>query len=337
MAKAYNIHVWKTAPFLRLLLPVIAGIILEFYFKFPIKLMLAIAIGCAVSYIIFCLLPLVYRFKFQAIGGIIITIFMINAGGFLLWQKDIRNHKNWYGNVYNDSSYIIATINEPPVEKNKSYKVIANVDGILRGNSAYHTTGKLLLYFAKDSFTGNIEYGSRVIIKKQIQEIKNSGNPAAFNYARYCAFQQIFHQAYLKKDNWFLLKGNNGNEIQRTIFATQKFIVSVLNKYISGNNEAALANALLIGYKVDLDKDLVQAYSNAGVVHLIAISGMHLALIYALLILVISKVPYLKRSKIGSVVVILLCLWFFSLAYRRFRFCIALCCYVYIYCCRKCV
>jgi len=57
----------------------------------------------------------------------------------------------------------------------------------------------------------------------------------------------------------------------------------------------------------------VQAYSNAGVVHLIAISGLHLALIYALLIWLISKIPYLKKSKIASVIVILLCLWFFSL------------------------
>jgi len=153
----------------------------------------------------------------------------------------------------------------------------------------------------------------RIIIKKQTQEIKNSGNPAAFNYARYCAFQQIFYQAYLKKTDWILLRENNGNQFKTAVFATQKFVVAVLNKYINGNDEAALAKALLIGYKIDLDKDLVQAYSNVGVVHLIAISGMHLALIYALLIWLISKIPYLKKSKIAGVAVILLCLWFFSL------------------------
>jgi competence protein ComEC len=39
----------------------------------------------------------------------------------------------------------------------------------------------------------------------------------------------------------------------------------------------------LIGYKDDLDKTLVQSYSNTGVVHVIAISGLHLGLIYWLL------------------------------------------------------
>ena len=46
----------------------------------------------------------------------------------------------------------------------------------------------------------------------------------------------------------------------------------------SGKDELGIAEALLIGYTHDLDKDLVQAYSNTGVVHIIAISGMHLGL-----------------------------------------------------------
>lgn len=57
----------------------------------------------------------------------------------------------------------------------------------------------------------------------------------------------------------------------------------------SGMDELAIAEALLIGYTNDLDKDLVQAYSNTGVVHIIAISGMHLGLIYVLLVLFWQK------------------------------------------------
>ena len=80
-----------------------------------------------------------------------------------------------------------------------------------------------------------------------------------------------------------------------------------------GKDESALAKALLIGYKVDLDKDLVQAYSNAGVVHLIAISGLHLALIYALLLWFTVRVPLIKRSEPLRLIVILCGLWFFSI------------------------
>ena len=54
----------------------------------------------------------------------------------------------------------------------------------------------------------------RSLSGKSLPEIKNSGNPAAFNYERYCAFQQIFHQCYLKKNDWVLLKGKEVNCVQ---------------------------------------------------------------------------------------------------------------------------
>lgn len=313
MSKNYKIYIWKKATFLRLLLPVIAGIIIQFYFKLQLQFIVITASILFISYIIFSLLPLAYRFILHAAGGVVINLFMITLGLFLTWHKDIRTRSNWYGNFYDSSAYIIASISEPPIEKGRSFKSVASVDGIVKGNTVYTTSGKLLLYFSKDSFPNSIKYGSRIIIKKNLQEIKNSGNPAAFNYQRYCAFQQIFHQCYLKKNDWVLLKGSNGNFYKQTMFKTREFVVNTLDKYIKGNDEPALAKALLIGYKIDLDKDLVQAYSNVGVVHLIAISGLHLALIYALLFWITARIPFINKSKFLRLSVILFCLWFFSL------------------------
>ena len=312
MSKTYNIYIWKKATFLRLLLPVIAGIVLQFFIGFQVQTILIAATILAVLFVTFSLLPLVHRFKHHSIVGIIITLFMVVMGFFVIYQKDVRHQHNWYGNFYDSSSYFVATILEPPVEKNKSFKAIASIDAIIKKDTGYATTGKVLLYFAKDSST-HFTYGNRILIKKDLQEIKNSGNPAAFNYARYCAFQQIFRQCYLTKRDWILLPGNNTGLYKTTMFATRQYVVDIIHKYIKGVDEPALAEALLIGYKVDLDKDLVQAYSNVGVVHLIAISGLHLALIYALLFWITARIPLVNKSKFVRLAVILFCLWFFSL------------------------
>ena len=312
MAKSYKIRIWKHAPFLRLLIPVIFGIILEYYCRLDIRTILIFGTLLILFFIIFSILRLSIRFKLQVIPGIIITAFFMNAGAFLLWNKDVRNHNGWYGNQCDSSSYIIATISEPPIEKNKSYKALARVDAIIKKDSAFNTKGKLLIYFLKDSVSDKIIYGSRIIIKSKPQEIKNSGNPAAFDYKRYCAFQQIFHQCYLKKTDWILLKDNNGSYYERTKFNARSFVINVINKYITGRDEASLAEALLIGYRVDLDKDLVQAYSNAGVIHLIVIAGLHLGLIYLLLIWITGKIPVIKKSKVASFILIFLCLWGFA-------------------------
>jgi competence protein ComEC len=313
MAKAYKIYIWKKAPFLRLLLPLISGIIIGFYFSFQVSHIIVAAIFLLSAFLLFTVLPEAHRFKYRAVQGIIISLFIIVFGLFITWQKDIRNNKNWYGNYSSDSCSMVVMVAEPPTEKAKSYKALVSVQYVINKEIQQNGKGNILVYFAKDSFSENLKYGDRIILSKQLQPIKNTGNPGAFDYVRYCAFQQIFHQVYLKQNEWKLLPENNARLYHSVIFDTRDYILKTLDKYISGADESALAKALLIGYRIDLDKDLVQAYSNVGVVHLIAISGMHLALIYYLLLWLSAKIPGIKKSAVLRLVLILFCLWFFSL------------------------
>lgn len=307
------IFIWKRSPFFRLLIPVICGIILQFYCEIEIGIICWFTAISMVLFGLFSFLPEVYRFRFRAAQGIIISLFLVAFGSLITWQKDVRNHRDWYGNFIVSKSYIVATIKEPPVEKAKSYKALVTVETIVNKEVQRNLKGKALVYLAKDSTSKRLEYGDRIIFIKPFQPIKNSGNPGAFDYAQYCAFQQIFQQVYLKKNEWVLLKENHASFFKSIIFKTRDYVLKTLENYIPGNDESSLAKALLIGYRVDLDKDLVQAYSNVGVVHLIAISGMHLALIYYFLVWIFARIPFIKKSKVASLFLILFCLWFFAL------------------------
>ncbi len=309
------IPVWKKAPFLRLLIPVIIGILLQWYIQFDWEQILLAAVCFAIAFTAFQLLPLVLRFKFQTLQGFLINLLLVVMGLFITYQKDIRHWENWFGNIYHDSDYIIATINEPLLEKNKSYKAEAVVDNILHNETVKNTAGKIIIYFEKDSANElSLKYGDKILISKKLQEIRNSGNPGAFNYQRYSAFRQIFHNVFLKKNDWLLLDGKNINPFNQFLFTARRNVLNILQKNMQGHDDQlAIAEALLIGYTQDLDKDLVQAYSNTGVVHIIAISGMHLALIYVMLVWIFSKMPFIRKSKIIKVIFILSCLWLFSL------------------------
>ena len=313
MSKSNHLFIWKKAPFVRLLLPLIAGIILQFYFKFQFNVIAIAAIILLFLFINFSFLPEAFRFRFRIIQGFIISIFLIALGAFITWQKDNRNDSEWYGNVKSSENFLVATINEPPVEKAKSYKALVTIKSCLNKGFHRNVKGKALIYFAKDSCSSKLEYGDEIIFTKPLQDIKNSGNPGAFDYAQYCEFQQIYQQVFLKKNEWILLKEQDAFFLKYIIFKTRDYILKSLQDYIPGPDESSLAKALLIGYRVDLDKDLVQAYSNVGVVHLIAISGMHLALIYFFLVWLFAKIPVIKKSKFTRLVLILFCLWFFSL------------------------
>ena len=314
MAKSYNIPLWKSSPFVRLVLPLVMGIVFQWYIQIPFITNAICLTTLIITLSIFNFLPIGKRYKYRWLQGLFINAIVFCVAIFLCWQKDIRNNKNWFGNYYNESTTLVIKINEPPIVKDKSIKADGIVEAIIQNGITQKAEGKLLIYFSKEDSIIPPKYGDKILIQGGLQMIKNAGNPGGFNYSRYMIFQQTLHQVYLKKDKFFLLNKHSENKLYSFIFWAREAVINTLQKYIVGNKKVSgIAEALLIGYKEDLDKDVVQAYSNTGVVHIIAISGMHLGLIYLGLVWLFSKLPFIKRSTITRVVLILVCLWLFSL------------------------
>jgi competence protein ComEC len=313
------IHLWKKAPFIRFLLPLVTGIIVQWHLQLQ-PLILWSLLLCAVTVVmIVFFIPFFERYKLSSLNGIAIAAIFIAIGGLLSWYKNIQHDINWFGNKYENTNSIIVTLDEDPIEKNKSFKANASVNFILKNDSLIKTKGTIILYFKKDSLFPQLTYGAQLVINKPLQEIKNSGNPGGFDYKRYSLFQGITHQVYLRasvpsgKENEFeILSTTDKSFFKQFINSSRAKVLRILRKNIKGEKELGLAEALLIGYKDDLDKTLVQSYSNTGVVHVIAISGLHLGLIYWLLTWIFKP---LQKRKIRWLrpVFILTGLWLFSL------------------------
>ena len=314
MRVPYYIPFWKTAPLTRLLLPLISGIIVQWYLQFT-SLFIIICIACfAIAFLLIYFFPPSGIYYLRKLQGTIFYLLIASIALLLTWQKDSRHGALWYGNFYTDSSVLLVKINEPLVEKTRSFKAEALLVAVLNGNRQQAATGKLLLYFSKDSAAPALQYGQLILIKKPLQPIKNSGNPGAFNYQRYAAFQQLNHQLFLKPGDWITTNEVQVNIFYSFLYHSREYVLNALQNYISNSHqELGIAEALLIGYKEDLDKDLVQAYSNTGVVHIIAISGLHLGLIYAVLLWVLNRLPLIKKSRHAKVILLISCLWLFSL------------------------
>ena len=314
MTAKYEIPLWKKAPFIRILLPFLIGIIIQYYFESPYYFILSSVGITAFTYLIFSVIPLAYRYSFKWVQGVLISLIIFFAGMMIVWQKDVRNDSNWFGHLYNDSSSLIIKVNEPLIEKDKSFKAEGRVEKIIKNGTGKNVTGRILLYFSKEDLTRLPKYGDKILISGGLQLIKNAGNPGGFNYSRYMAFQQTFYQVFLNQNKFVLLNLHNENALYSFIYNARKKVINILQEFVKGNKKVTgIAEALLIGYKEDLDKDVVQAYSNTGVVHIIAISGMHLGLIYAVLVWIFLRLPLIKKSTAIRVVTILTCLWLFSL------------------------
>lgn len=305
-----KIYLWQKAPALRLLVPFVAGILLQWYLQPPLVLVWVITGFFAASTIIFQLLPLRLRFKAAALQGFVLTGLIAAAAMLIVQCNDVRNNAYWFGKNDAENDALLLTLQEPLVEKPNSYKALASVENDIRNDSLLPVNGKVILYFKKDAAT-NLTYGSQLWVFKKVESIKNSGNPFGFDYRRYALFAGITHQAYLTEKDFIVLPTENKRWFAKVIFSLRKKIVTILKTHISGGRETGLAEALLIGYKDDLDKTLVQSYSNTGVVHIIAISGLHVGLIYGLLLLLTKSLRGKKLHWLRFFIV-LAALWAFG-------------------------
>ena len=308
-----NVSIWKKAPFIRLLIPFITGIILQWYLQIPSLLWVLIFLLAFIVFICFFFLPFFSRYKLSVLNGLSVMFIFISSGAMLVRHNDMRLEKDWFGNFTKNEPAFIITLNENLVEKTKSLKANATVNAVLDKNETYAATGNLIVYFTKDNSMPALSYGSKIIIRKPLQEIKNTGNPGSFDYKRYCLFQQLTHQVYLKKGDFILLPEKSEYWLTKLINNIREGVLNIIRTYIPGEKEKGLAEALLIGYKDDLDKTLVQSYTNTGVVHIIAISGLHLGLIYWLLVKLLTPLRRRKHTRWLRPVLIIAGLWLFSL------------------------
>lgn len=316
MFKPLNTQFWIRAPFVRLLLPLLSGILVQWYYPLSHVVLVPLFIFFFFGLLIYHLLPITYRYKFSSVGGAAVFIALFLFGMLLLWHNDVKKDPAWYGHSLTPNNFISVNIAEPLIEKTNSIKADGNVVSILdsTGKSSAATIGKVILYFAKTPKAASLNYGDEIILSASLQKIKNIGNPGGFNYERYAAFQGLYHTVYLRDSDYVVTGLAIKDFFKEAIYNAREYIVNVLQRYVQGNKDAvAVAEALLIGYKHDLDKDLVQAYSNTGVVHIIAISGLHLGLIYLLLVWLFSKLPFIKNNRYLKTAFILVCLWGFAL------------------------
>ncbi len=305
-----TLPIWKEAPFTRFLIPFISAIIAEWYGNIRISFIWTIFFTSLCTLILFAQSKFVLQFKYNWIKGSLLNSLLFCLGYFVTGFNDYSQHGS--RQLYKKGDVVIANIEEPLIEKSKTLKAEASIQFIVRKDSLLLTKSHILIYLQKDSTTFLMNYGSQIVFTKPVQPIRNAGNPGAFDYQQYCSFQHIYGQVYLTKKDFIILPKKKENFFKKFLFILRKKIVNNLQTYIKGKKETGLAEALLIGYKNDLDKDLIQSYTNTGVVHIIAISGLHLALIYSLLQFSLKKVGGKKNSRWIKPIILITCLWSFS-------------------------
>src|SRR5690606_26941692 len=120
----------------------------------------------------------------------------------------------------------------------------------------------------------------------------------------------IFHQVFIKSDNyWVTDHYKNWNWFWFTL--QNKLINSFKIHHFKPEIQAVL-NALLFGQRKLIDKETLTTYSNAGIVHILAISGLHVGILYLMLLYLLKPLKRVKKGAIFSIIITLTFLWSFA-------------------------
>jgi competence protein ComEC len=298
---------WKI-PFLRLLLPFIAGIVLAGNVHIFSHLWLGLILFAFA-------LTLVYRPFFDHnlsyhnrwIFGLIINAGLICIGAYL-GVKSLEYDKN-----LGKSEILICLVNEPVKEGANSFKTELKVKSYLSDKIWHQSNQKILAYLEKDSLVKNLNYGDLIVIKAKLDEISNARNPGEFDYKKFLNRKQIHFRTYLNSENWQFIGANEGNPLFRFAYQVKQKTLDIYSRSGISGDEFGLLAALTLGTKDYLSEDIIEAYSSTGAMHILAVSGLHVGIIF----FVLNYVFYFFRRdpllRIVQAIALILAIWCFAL------------------------
>ena len=190
---------------------------------------------------------------------------------------------------------------------NYYYRYLAGVDQ-LDGNSS----GGLILCRLPIEKNAKLAVGDNILVWAAASEINTPRNPFQFDYKKYMEDQGVLLQMMLDETNYISLNSDDSKPLDRL----QKFryrIIQQLKQLDFGKNERAVIQALLLGHRHDIDKELSDHYKAAGAMHIMAISGLHVGVILVLINFLLRPLKHITKGRLIQLIISLCILWSFAL------------------------
>jgi competence protein ComEC len=299
--------------FVRLVIFLIAGILLHeqtdaFY---TIFLYSFIALGLIYGLLYLLASTFLKHLRFN-IWHAMVGYGVVFCFGYLITYHKTSVHTT--SNLMNDTANVLfykAVISNEVREREKFLQTEAEVSEVKSHTGWHHVSGKVMLNIRR-SDSLQLTYGDVILVKGSPQIIPEPLNPQQFNYKKYLSHQQIYHQHFIQANQLLVLFNKPSNWFLEKSIAIRRYFDKRLKELVPTEQEYAIATGIILGVKDALDNDLKQAYSSAGAMHILAVSGMHVALLFEVLVLLLGGLKKLKFGNLIFAIVVLAILWFYS-------------------------
>ncbi|MBK6933461.1 MAG: ComEC family competence protein [Saprospirales bacterium] len=302
----------RQIPFLRLFLPWAAGIVAGVWQDRPVP-GLAQGLLAAAAFMLF-FVRIRYAYRFRWVFGLLVAVVLFLAGYWHAVQYDERKQANHFSHSGAAVQYFTGIVYDAPSRGSK-IKIPLRLEAAGPSAGALRPcSGQVLLFFEPTPASERLVYGDRLWIQTPIRPVEAPKNPDAFDYRRYLHFQNIHFQAFVKDRSYGVIATGQGHPLWRVAYRWRLRLLEVLRDYFPGRDEYAVASALLVGYKDELSEDLRASYAETGSMHALAVSGTHVGLLYAGMLVLLRRIPWRGQSRRwGETSLALAGIWAFAL------------------------
>jgi len=303
---------WRTVPFFRLALPFIAGIWLaagrEVSLYKPIFLAFPVLFG---------MLWFFWRrrtgFQSRWVFGAVLSVFLFLFGYQLTALHHEFNRPNHFKNAVSAENYVAGVIERlRPGENN--LRLVLKVEHLGSSpDSLSSRTGFLLAYLDLDARSRLLRYGDRVLIKGRIRPIEPPRNPKAFDFGWYMHLNNTHFSIRADSGSWEKLNTQAAVSALALTDQLRQRCISILRKHLLTDDEFAVGAALILGYKDEISQEVTNAYVNTGAMHILAVSGMHVGIVYLCISALLGFLKFKHRHwKIVKMLLLLGGVWGFA-------------------------
>lgn len=297
------------APVFRLLFPFAAGIFLYTIFPAAVEFagygLIAVLLLTGIT----LALSLSWRWKLAELNGSLFLLILVLIGMLYTAFRDIRRHPHWIGHRQYANQHYLIEIRDEPKRTRSGWKIKADLLARNDLTKNHPLTGGLYLYTKENSFFHQSTPGRKAWIRIPLRPIVNKPN-APFDYAGYCLRQKITHEGFLS--NPAQIRFLSTQEDPASLLPRVRYYIrTMLYSHLQDSLHAGLAAALFIGWKEGLDPELKQHYSRTGTIHIIAISGLHVSLVFEIVWYLLFPLIFIRGGRILRTSFTLIVVWVF--------------------------
>jgi competence protein ComEC len=246
----------------------------------------------------------------SGIGGLLL---LAALGWALTYQQTARNQPDNIVHLADTLQAYEGVISSQPEERAKTFRVELSI----RRGKWQHTwqplTGHVIVYLDKTGQSHRPRYGEVWLVSGAPRPIDPPLNPGEFNYKQYLSYRNIYHQQYLRPFARTVLSVDPPSRVTQLATTVNSWADSVFTRQVGSRAEYGIVNAMILGVRDDLDAELYRAYSAAGAVHVLSVSGLHVGILFTVLTFLLGFLIKRPRGKILMVFIQLIILWFYAL------------------------